>query len=150
VVRVAQMVAWMPSIGGDQSRTRTERTCQNVASRGDDLCERVVEHPAIFVVRAKRVEIHSSLITRNASASDGVARDETVTASEVVMFEPSTLRGGTGVSPRRLNPVTATATAAGKTVMLIGSTSGRRQARWANTAASCTTASPIPAVRPSA
>jgi hypothetical protein len=43
------MVAWMPSICGDQSRTRTERTCQNVASRGDDLYEPVVEHPAIFV-----------------------------------------------------------------------------------------------------
>jgi len=40
-----------------------------------------------------------------------------VKASEVVMFEPSTLRGGTDVSPETLNPVTATATAAAKRVM---------------------------------
>jgi len=34
--------------------------------------------------------------------------------------------------------------------MKIGRTSGRRQARWANASASCTTASPIPTVGPSA
>jgi hypothetical protein len=35
-------------------------------------------------------------------------------------------------------------------VMLIGRTSGRRQWRWANVAAGCTTANPTPAVGPSA
>jgi hypothetical protein len=76
------------------SGTRTERTCQNVASRGDDLRERVVEHPAIFVGEGE--ESRDPFLV-----DDGVARDEMVKASEVVMFEPSTLRGGTDVSPRR-------------------------------------------------
>jgi hypothetical protein len=40
--------------------------------------------------------------------------------------------------------VIATATAAAKGVMLIGGTSGRRQVRWTNAAATCTTGRPIP------